>query len=733
MFRKLKFLNIKSQLLIISFLIVTVPVTILGVLSYVTIKTEIYMNVEKELRTIAKDWHIITKTYILEEERILKREEFLVQKKLEVIAQNVRTLLDLAADENNIVKRAKIIEKISEIQIGRSGYVFVLDQNDNYITTHEQALNGKNFFETIIGSDNELFKNKFEVIRNSSQIDVRVVHASWGNIFYPMPKQKMVVLTGIKSSGMIIGAVSNYTDYKSEDLERKLQDEVRRKMAQINILTNGYLWVINSKGDYIVSKNMYRNGENVLDLRDQNGELFVSKMIKNTKKIPEGEIYVYSYPWKNIGEENFLMKVSAMTYVPEWDWVIGASAYNQDFLKALVTIRRYFIQISAIAIIIGSFVAYIFALFISRPIEELESISKRAAKGELDIEFGNIVKLSGEIGSLAKSFQMMILRLKVKINETELSKFALEKSNIELGILNAEFVKNEKNLKQALQETKKMHEALKNTQKQLFQSEKLAAIGQLSAGVAHEINNPTSFVLSNLESLIKDVEVLFGALHDLEYLTNQYFPKNENDNSPFYEEFEKIVRDSEIRFLQEDLPDLIRQTIEGVRRIQKIVSNLKSFAHPGEEGKRLTNVNEEIENALNLINSEIKYYCTVNKNFNEVPQIQANAQQLERVFINLIMNAAQSIEGKGVITIASYEENHCVIVEISDTGKGIPENEISKIYDPFHTTKPVGKGTGLGLSIVYGIIEYHKGHIEVKSVVGQGTKFKISFPITTDI
>lgn len=270
-------------------------------------------------------------------------------------------------------------------------------------------------------------------------------------------------------------------------------------------------------------------------------------------------------------------------------------------------------------------------------------------------------------------------------------------------------------------------EQLKEAQKQLVQSEKMAGIGQLAAGVAHEINNPTGFVLTNLNCLKENVDLLFEVINRMEKLATEHVPDND-DNSAFHKELKAITANEEMQFVKEDFPGLIAQTIEGAERIKRIVGNLKNFAHPAEEGKNPVNVNIEIDKALNLVNNEIKYNCSVVKDLREVPLVLANSQQIEQVFINILVNAAQAMERKGVININSYFKDPFVVIEISDNGKGIAESNINKIFNPFFTTKDVGKGTGLGLSIVYGIIEDHKGEIKVYSKVDEGTKFTISLP-----
>jgi signal transduction histidine kinase len=299
---------------------------------------------------------------------------------------------------------------------------------------------------------------------------------------------------------------------------------------------------------------------------------------------------------------------------------------------------------------------------------------------------------------------------------------------VEMGRLNDQLDRERRKLEEAYSKLKDINDELKATQKQLIKSEKMAGIGQLAAGVAHEINNPTAYILNNISFLRKSMDTLFKDLKDIEELITRYIPQND-DNSEFHKELKKIIENKELQFIKEDFPDLISSTLDGAERIKKIVSNLRTFAHPGEEGKSSVNINEEIERALDLIYNEIKYHCEVIKDLKEVPLILGNSQQLDQVFMNILINASHAVEEKGVIHIATYEEDSRVVVEIADNGAGISEENISKLFNPFFTTKEVGKGTGLGLSIAYGIIEDHDGKIEVESKVGEGTKFIISLPL----
>jgi len=283
-------------------------------------------------------------------------------------------------------------------------------------------------------------------------------------------------------------------------------------------------------------------------------------------------------------------------------------------------------------------------------------------------------------------------------------------------------------LRQKKRELEAAYHELKTAQTQIFQQEKMASIGQLAAGVAHEINNPVGFIMSNLGSLQKYLARLTEFI-SLQTDTLQSLSSISETPSQVLQEIEEKKQTLKIDYILHDTRALITESLDGAEKVKKIVQDFKNFSHIGNTEQKLTDINECLESTINIVWNELKYKATLEKAFGDLPKTCCNPGQLSQVFVNILMNAVQAIEKQGIIWISTWWRNTDISIVIQDTGCGIPQNTIRKIFDPFFTTKEVGKGTGLGLSIVYEIIKKHAGTISVESDVGKGTTFTITIPI----
>ncbi len=303
----------------------------------------------------------------------------------------------------------------------------------------------------------------------------------------------------------------------------------------------------------------------------------------------------------------------------------------------------------------------------------------------------------------------------------------LESKSRELYLANTALTDEHERVQRRNAEIEKAHSALQEAQAQLVQSEKLASVGQLAAGVAHEINNPIGFITSNLGTLNTYAELMTRLISGYRRYANglgEQAPQPE-----LLQELKALEEEEDIEFVLEDIEGLLSDSIAGARRVKDIVQGLKSFSRVDDAEVSEQDIHEGIESTLKVVANEIKYRCEVVKQFGDLPPVPCNLAQLNQVFMNLLINAAQAMESQGTITIITSVDGGNAVIEFRDTGSGIPADKLGSIFDPFFTTKPVGSGTGLGLSISYGIVQDHGGTIEVASEVGVGTTFSVRLPL----
>ena len=289
----------------------------------------------------------------------------------------------------------------------------------------------------------------------------------------------------------------------------------------------------------------------------------------------------------------------------------------------------------------------------------------------------------------------------------------------------SERVQAENRINETVSSLRETNRKLEEAHHQLLQSEKLASLGQLAAGVAHELNNPIGFVHSNLGSLSSYVDDLLridAACGDIEAAVSATQPQ-------LFAGVRELKQRCDHAFVVEDLRHLIDESLEGLVRMRKIVQDLKDFSRVGDTGWQWADLHKGIDSTLNIVWNEVKYKADVDRQYGELPEVRCIPSQLNQVFMNLLVNAAQAIDERGRIAIRTHCDGTHVVIEVQDSGRGIPPENLQRIFEPFFTTKPVGKGTGLGLSLSWGIVQRHKGSIEVRSESGQGSTFRVTLPI----
>jgi PAS domain S-box-containing protein len=333
---------------------------------------------------------------------------------------------------------------------------------------------------------------------------------------------------------------------------------------------------------------------------------------------------------------------------------------------------------------------------------------------------GSIVRIIGTHSDITTRKQVeetlheQALMLEEEVAQRQLAQESLAVKQVQLQALNETL------------EARVAEELHKNREKDgiLLQQDKLASIGQLAAGVAHEINNPMGFIMSNLRTLKKYTDVEQQYLQALEEATKACCPEEQN------KQLDELHKRLDIGYVLEDIPPLITESIEGTERIKQIVLDLKDFARSDENSLKETDLNQCVQSTVNIVRNEIKYVADLNLQLGNIPPIICNPQQINQVIANLLLNAAHAINGHGSITVSTSAESDKVLLTVADTGCGIPDEIRKRVFDPFFTTKEVGKGTGLGLSISYDIVTKHGGEISLESEPGVGTTFMVRLPIS---
>ena len=391
--------------------------------------------------------------------------------------------------------------------------------------------------------------------------------------------------------------------------------------------------------------------------------------------------------------------------------LLGIAVVGLSFERVTDSLREIQGQILGFALFIVTITIIVSRFLVntlSHPIERLAEGTRRIARGDLTQEVN--VNFPSEIGELAQSFNRMMHDLRSSRQELELWAQTLENKVQE----------RTREIEEKNTQLTELVETMKRIQEQLVHSEKMASLGQLVAGIAHEINNPVNFISSNITPLhnyINDIKTLIA-----------WYEQADGFSPDDREKIEQLKDEIDFEFLIDDLDDLILDVGTGASRIKRIVQDLRNFSRLDEAELKTIHLHESLDTTLNLLGHLYENRITVHRQYGDIPPVECYAGQLNQVFMNIMANAAQACHQRGNVWITTRRDDSHIIISIRDDGKGIKEDVLPKIFDPFFTTKDVGEGTGLGLSISYGIIEKHHGDITVTSTVGEGTEFTITIP-----
>ncbi len=383
--------------------------------------------------------------------------------------------------------------------------------------------------------------------------------------------------------------------------------------------------------------------------------------------------------------------------------IIVISFINKESITTLVEIlKNGNIVLAGLFIVFGFLSAFILAKQVTEPIERLVIGVWEFSKGNL--RYRTNIKTDDEIGILAKAFNYMAEKLDELYSSMEKK---VDERTKELSSKNDQL--NE------------AYEELKEAQSLLVHNEKMRSLGELVAGVAHELNNPINFIYGNMTHLKEYSNNLIDIISKYEKIQNTQDPEK-------YKEIESLKEDIDYEFLKEDILELIKSCTDGAERSKQIVLDLKDFSRLDQSLIKEIDINESIDSTLNILQNKYKDRVNIVREYGDIPKLECYAGQMNQVFMNILDNAAQAIGESGNVIIRTKQVDNELIIEFEDTGDGIEESILNQVFDPFFTTKPVGSGSGLGLSITYKIVKSHNGDIKVESEIGKGTKFTVKIP-----
>ena len=400
--------------------------------------------------------------------------------------------------------------------------------------------------------------------------------------------------------------------------------------------------------------------------------------------------------------------------------------------ESVSRVKQWTITLALLEFVLVGLCSYLLGSYLMSQLQQLREGAKHLGEAIENNNYKDVfvpVRGKDELSELAEAFNHLVERLKEEYGQRQRVQDELQELNVllEEKVQDRTALLNKKNFQ--LEETNK---DLKETQVQLLQAEKMASVGQLAAGVAHEINNPVGFVGSNISTLSDYVATYQMIFSQIDVVLKSQTDKGKETA---LEDLRNMLSNQDMAFINEDISDLLNDSKEGLNRVAEIVKGLKLFSRVDSDEMQNHNINDCVRTTLAMVNNQLKYICTVETHLGNVPDVTINVGKISQVITNLLINAGQAIEstGKnGKIIITTCTVNGFVELRIEDTGCGIPASHLDKLFNPFFTTKPEGQGTGLGLSISFGIAQEHGGNLTATSKEGEGSCFTLAIPLKND-
>lgn len=399
--------------------------------------------------------------------------------------------------------------------------------------------------------------------------------------------------------------------------------------------------------------------------------------------------------------------------------------------ESVSRVRNWTVTLALMEFVLVGLCSYLLGSFLMSQLRQLLQGAKHLGEAVKSKDYKEVfvpVRGKDELSELAEAFNQLVERLKEEYEQRQRAQDELKELNalLEEKVQDRTSLLNQKNYQ--LEETNR---DLKEAQVQLLQAEKMASVGQLAAGVAHEINNPVGFVSSNISTLSEYVATYQMIFSQIQVVIDE---NDENKRAVSLIELKNMLGNQDMAFINEDISDLLKDSREGLQRVAEIVKGLKLFSRVDSDQMQKHNINDCVRTTLAMVNNQLKYICTVETHLGRIPDVEMNVGKISQVITNLLINAGQAIEatGKnGKIIVTTCTVGEFVELRVEDSGCGIPPSHLDKLFNPFFTTKPEGQGTGLGLSISFGIAQEHGGMLSATSTEGDGSIFTLALPINS--
>nr|WP_247670876.1 ATP-binding protein [Alteromonas sp. MMG017] len=454
----------------------------------------------------------------------------------------------------------------------------------------------------------------------------------------------------------------------------------------------------------------------------------------NNVYVEKGEPEALNHPFK---QDRDVMSAEDGIYDTAADITVGETLFGRveigldvdSINRSVKRVRTWTLTLAAIELALIALCSFLLGSYLMSQLKQLRAGARHLGAAVKDKNYQNIsVKVRGkdELSELAEAFNQLVELLKDENIHRERVEDELKELNslLEVKVKQRTSLLNQKNFQ--LEEANK---DLKEAQVQLLQAEKMASVGQLAAGVAHEINNPIGFVNSNMHTLseyVSTYQMIFQQLNDV------LSKDTATQQDEAIKQLRNIIQQQDMEFINSDISELITDSKDGLVRVAEIVKGLKLFSRVDSDEMQSYNLNDCVRTTLAMVNNQLKYICSVETHLGSIPHIMMNMGKISQVVTNLLINAGQAIESTGIqgaITITTREVDGNVELSVQDTGCGIESSHLDKLFNPFFTTKPEGQGTGLGLSISFGIAQEHGGTLHASSKDGEGSCFTLSLPI----